>query len=312
MIVCVCVEYPNSRISITAKKEMPIVELASSNRRVSHAAIRLTESSFSTARLDEVCAALNADSVVVLELWGCGLTPAHAARLGEALKGSASLTALELGGNAINEAGARAIVAGVREGCTTLATLGLDGTNLGDSSGKELAAVVRSSASSLTCLKLQHNNLTDATASALAEAIAHAADVKRAPTHQLQHLHLQRNKIGERGAAALERCVGGSALLEVDLKYNLVTRPRLLARIDAACRTNAQALRADGWLSHDATSPHSRVSPGGGGGGGGAASSSPPSRASADGRGSRAKSGRSSSGGGSSRRARRGTRARRR
>ena len=53
------------------------------------------------------------------------------------------------------------------------------------------------------------------------------------------------------------------ALIEVDLSLNLVMRPRVIARIEAACRTNAQALG---------------IGISGGGGGSGSSGSSPEKR----------------------------------
>ena len=125
--------------------------------------------------------------------------------------------------------GVRALAPGLRE--CGLSVLGLGGSSVGDIGG-EIAAALRGGAK-LTTLKLQHNTLTDASAVELADAARSA---------RVRTLLLQRNKIGDKGAAALEKAVEeGKMLIECDLKYNLVTRPRLLARIDAACRANTSA-----------------------------------------------------------------------
>ena len=143
---------------------------------------------------------------------------------------------LELGGNPmLGDIGAHALVAGICQG--SLRTLGLDGIGLTDAAGTAIAEALRGR-SSLTFLKLQHNSLTDKTAAELATCIREAVE-RGKPT--LQRLLLQRNRIGDKGATALEAAITGSGVIELDLRSNLVTRPRLLPRIEAICLANSLA-----------------------------------------------------------------------
>lgn len=193
--------------------------------------LRIATSFLAKDKLEEILTSLRADELSSLELCGVGLQPSDVALISTAIRGNRKLTALELGGNPqLGDAGVRALAPGLRE--CGLSVLGLDGSSVGDIGGKEIAAALRGGAK-LTTLKLQHNTLTDASAVELADAARSA---------RVRTLLLQRNKIGDKGAAALEKAVEeGKMLIECDLKYNLVTRPRLLARIDAACRANTSA-----------------------------------------------------------------------
>ena len=138
-------------------------------------------------------------TLTALDVSGVGLQPDQAAMLAAALRGNDFLAHLELGRNpALGDPGVRHLAGAVHE--SSLISLGLEATGLGDVGGCVLAAALRRGCS-LTSLRLQHNALGDKTANELASALRSAGD---AGTTQLEQLQLQRNRISDSGAKALQ------------------------------------------------------------------------------------------------------------
>lgn len=173
-------------------------------------------------------------SLASLDLSEAGLRPQHASLLASALRGNTALVRLELARNpGFGDEGVELLAPGLR--CASeLESLGLESTGMSDKGGCVLAAQLRRG-SSLKCLRLGHNRLGDECAVAMANALELAVP---SGAWDPQKLALQRNRINDRGAKALQRVLMETGLTELDLRFNLVLGEKLLSAIQDACANN--------------------------------------------------------------------------
>ncbi|KAL1504312.1 hypothetical protein AB1Y20_010719 [Prymnesium parvum] len=173
-----------------------------------------------------------------LDLSACGLRPEHAlllvTTLQHATAAAAAVVKLDLGRNpALGDAGVQHLTSCLSK-LPSLRSLGLESTGLSDRGGRALASCLRKG-SSITTLRLQYNGLGDDAAVDFAAALQSGAD---SGVWSLERLLLQRNRISDRGATALQAVLAKTRVVELDLRFNLIVRERVLLSIKEACASN--------------------------------------------------------------------------
>jgi Ran GTPase-activating protein (RanGAP) involved in mRNA processing and transport len=147
--------------------------------------------------------------------------------LAEALKNNHKLTSLNLGSNAIEAEGARALAAALNT--SALTSLHLSGCSINDEGAQALAEVLADGGAALTTLDLGHNAIGREGAEALAKALM-ANDV-------LTSLLLRGNWLRDAGARALAQAFG--ALTSLDLGSNAINDEGAIALIEAHKKNSA-------------------------------------------------------------------------
>ncbi|CAJ1358738.1 unnamed protein product [Effrenium voratum] len=175
------------------------------------------------APLTEILPQLRGSAVL---LFNWDIDDAQAAEISPVLRGNASLTALNLGGNRIGDQGIMALFPVLLQ--ERLSVLHLHGNHIGDGGATILAEAVKAS-ESLREIYLGDNCIGDIGAEALAAALA-----KSGHGLGLSKLQLMKNSIGDKGAAKLaEALVQNQTLCELDLSRNQISIQGLARLQDA-------------------------------------------------------------------------------
>ena len=155
------------------------------------------------------------DSLTTLDVVGCGLGPAGAKSLAEALgfsddpehmamaSTSSALTSLDLSENRIGDEGASAFGKLLERGCSALSVLALSDNGVGPAGAKDLAAGAGVEGCPLRNLDLSENRVGNDGAIALALALG-----RMGAGWGLEQLNLVENNVGDKGVEAIGRSLG--------------------------------------------------------------------------------------------------------
>jgi Ran GTPase-activating protein (RanGAP) involved in mRNA processing and transport len=147
---------------------------------------------------------------------------------------------LHLADNAIGPDGATALADGLAH-LNNLQRLNLDGNRIGDAGARALSALINAGNSQLVSLELFKNGIGNAGADAIAEAFTFSST--------LAHLDLQQNSIGEPGAGAIAEALKANQSVQVlRLNKNQVDMEGI-EKIANALKSNSTLLYLD--VSHN-------------------------------------------------------------
>ncbi|CAF1508664.1 unnamed protein product [Didymodactylos carnosus] len=119
--------------------------------------------------VDEIIEKLRSNDTTSLNIGGNNISDAGAKAIAEALKTNQTLTALGINSNNISAEGAKAIAEALKTN-KTLTVLGINSNNISAEGAKAIAEALKTN-KTLTALDINSNNISDAGAKAIAEAL---------------------------------------------------------------------------------------------------------------------------------------------